>query len=249
MSDSVAASPKKARLSVKRLLPLFVIAAGFAAFFAFGLHNYFTWQTLADNRTALMEWKNNNMVFASAALVVIYAVVVALSLPVAALITPVAGFLFGLMEGALYSLVGATIGAVAVFFAARYALADFFHARAGKALHRMEDGFKENALSYMLVLRLVPLFPFFLVNLVPGLLGVPFRAYLIGTVIGMIPGAFVYASVGNGLGAVFDAGETPDMGIIFQPAVFGPILGIALLALIPVAYKEVQRRRKKREAR
>ncbi|GAB6051756.1 hypothetical protein JCM17960_05760 [Magnetospira thiophila] len=247
MNDHPVEIPERGRLSIRRLWPLLVILLGFAGFFLFGLNDYLTWQTLSENRMALMHWKEENLLFATLLLIAIYALVVALSLPVAALFTPVAGFLFGVVEGAVCSMIGATIGAVAVFFAARYALADFFHARAGKALHRMEQGFRDHALSYMLVLRLVPLFPFFLVNLVPGLLGVPFRAYLIGTFVGIIPGAFVYASVGNGLGAIFDAGEVPDMGIIFKPEVFAPILGLALLALIPVAYKEVQRRRADKE--
>ena len=103
----------------------------------------------------------------------------------------------------------------------------------------MEDGFRKNALSYLLVLRLVPLFPFFLVNLVPAFLGVGIRTYVLGTFFGIIPGSFVYVSIGNGLGALLDAGENPDLGIIFQPRFLIPIVGLAVLAAIPVLYRKI----------
>ena len=119
-------------------------------------------------------------------------------------------------------------------------MGDILRAKAGPAIRRMEDGFRENELSYMFVLRLVPLFPFFLVNLAPAFLGVSLRSYVIATFFGIIPGTFVFTLVGNGLGAVFDAGGTPDFGIIFKPEILFPILGLALLALIPVAYKRIQ---------
>ncbi len=107
----------------------------------------------------------------------------------------------------------------------------------------METGFRENALSYMLVLRLVPIFPFWLVNLVPAFLGVRLRTYALATCLGIVPGTLVYASIGNGLGAIFDMGGEPDLRIIFQPAVLLPLLGLAALALLPVAYRRLRRRR------
>ena len=107
----------------------------------------------------------------------------------------------------------------------------------------MEAGFRENALSYLLVLRLVPLFPFWLVNLVPAFLGVKLRTYVIGTFFGIIPGTLVYASIGNGLGSVLDQGRTPDLGIIFRVDILVPLIGLAVLALIPVGYKWYQARK------
>jgi len=109
----------------------------------------------------------------------------------------------------------------------------------------MERGFQENALSYLLVLRLVPIFPFWVVNLVPALLGVPARTFVIGTFFGIIPGTAVYSSVGNGLGAVFDSGGRPDLGIIFEPQVFAPLVALAALSLVPVIYKRVKARQGK----
>ena len=152
-----------------------------------------------------------------------------------------AGFRFGAVSGTIYGIGGATVGATGLFLAARTALGEPLRARAGPSLHRLEQGFRKNALSYLLFLRLIPLFPFWLVNLVPAFLGVPLRTYVIGTAIGIIPGCFVYASVGNGLGAVFDAGETPDLGIIFKPDILIPIVGLAILALLPIAYKRFKR--------
>ena len=109
----------------------------------------------------------------------------------------------------------------------------------------MEGGFRENALSYLLVLRLIPAFPFWLVNLVPAFLGVSTVTYVIGTFFGIIPGTFVFASVGAGLGAILDAGQDPDLGIIFRPDVLGPLVGLALLSLLPVVYKKYQTKKKK----
>ena len=128
-------------------------------------------------------------------------------------------------------------------FAARTALGDVFRAKAGPFVSKMEDGFRRNALNYLLVLRLIPLFPFWLVNLVPAFLGVSTATYVLGTFVGIIPGTFVYASVGNGLGALIDAGQDPDLRIIFRLDILGPLLGLAALALLPVVYKRMRARR------
>jgi uncharacterized membrane protein YdjX (TVP38/TMEM64 family) len=126
---------------------------------------------------------------------------------------------------------------MAVFLLARYVFRDAWERRAGPAIRRMEAGFRDDALSYMLVLRLVPLFPFWLVNLVPAFLGVRPLTYGGATLLGIIPGAVVYASVGNGLEEVFARGGRPDLSIIWAPEVLGPLLGLALLAMIPVAWR------------
>ena len=106
----------------------------------------------------------------------------------------------------------------------------------------MEAGFRENAFHYLLVLRLIPVFPFWLVNLVPAFLGVPLTTYVAATLVGIIPGSLVYASIGNGLGAVFESGGRPDLGIIFEPEIIFPIIGLAILALLPVAYRKIKAR-------
>lgn len=234
-------APRKSRLT--RALPILVLVAGAAAFFALGLHRYVNFATLAAHRAALVEWVAAHGLLAPVVYILVYVVVAAFSLPVSALVSITGGFLFGIVLGACYAVIGATIGATILFIAARTALADLLRAKAGSAIKRMEEGFRCNAMSYLLVLRLVPLFPFFLVNLVPAFLGVSLRTYVIATFLGIIPGAVVYASVGNGLGAVFDRGGEPDLKIIFSAPILLPILGLILLALVPVIYKRWRARR------
>jgi uncharacterized membrane protein YdjX (TVP38/TMEM64 family) len=230
-----------------RLLPLAVLGAGLLAFFALGLQRYVTFQALADHRALLLAWVAAHPALAPLIYVLSYIAAVAFSLPGGVLLTLTGGFLFGTVAGGSYALVGATIGATALFIAARSALGGFLRAKAGPALRRMEAGFRRDAFSYLLVLRLVPIFPFFLVNLVPAFLDVPLRIYVLATAIGIIPATFVFASVGSGLGAVFDEGRTPDLGLVFSPPILLPILGLAVLALIPVVYRRMSGRRLKGE--
>ena len=230
------------RRGAGRFLPLAALAAGLVIFFALGLHRYLSFGALAENRDLLMSLVEDHPVTAPLAYISVYALAVAFSIPGAVVLTIAGGFLFGTLAGGLFVVVGATIGAVGVFLAARTAFGEGLRRRAGPWIARLEAGFRENALSYLLVLRLVPLFPFWLVNLVPAFLGVPLTTYALGTFIGIIPGSFVYASVGNGLGAVFDAGGSPDLTIIFKPEILLPIIGLSLLALIPVVYKKFKRK-------
>jgi uncharacterized membrane protein YdjX (TVP38/TMEM64 family) len=240
-SPGPAATPGRPRLRATRLAPLAAIAAGFVLFFAFGLHRHVTFETLRDSRAALSAWVAAHEALAPLLYILAYAVVVACSLPVGLLATPIGGFLFGTLLGGTYAVIGATIGATALFLAARSALGELLRAKAGGALARFEAGFRENAFAYLLVLRLIPLFPFFLVNLAPAFLGVPLATFVAATFVGIIPATFVYASVGAGLGAVFDAGAEPDFGIVLTPPVLGPLLGLALLALAPVAYRHFKK--------
>jgi len=225
-----------------RFLPLLVLVAGLAAFFALGLQRYVTFEALVHHREGLLGWVATHPVIAPGAFTLVYILAVAFSVPGGALLTLTAGFLFGVLGGTACALIGATIGATALFLAARTAFGDLLRAKAGSALQRMEEGFRRDAFSYLLVLRLVPLFPFFLVNLVPAFLGVRLGTYVTATAIGIIPATFVFASVGNGLGAVFEAGDKPDLlGVLLTARVLLPILGLAALALIPVIYRWVKR--------
>lgn len=235
--------PKAPKNSKKaHLWPLLIIGAGLIAFFMMGGGDYLSFEMLRDNRQSILSWTQENYLLAVLLFLLAYHVAVMFSLPGAVWLSLTGGFLFGTAQATIYIVLGATAGAVGIFLLARYALYDFFHARVGKTLLKMEKGFQENAMSYMLVLRLVPLFPFWLVNLVPALLGVKLRIYTIGTFFGIIPGAFVYASVGSGLGMVFDEGKTPDLGVIFSPQILTPIIGLAALAMIPVLYKKMKNR-------
>lgn len=228
---------------VKRLLPLAAILAGIALVFAFDLDRWLSFDALAENRQALTAFVEANHLLAALCFIGAYALVAALSIPGAIFLTLGGGFLFGTWAGAAYSVTGATLGATAIFLAARTALSDLLRAKAGPWLHRLEAGFRDGAFSYLLFLRLVPAFPFWLVNLVPAFLGVKPGTFVLATFIGIIPGSLVYASVGNGLGSVFEAGGTPDLSIIFRAEILLPILGLAVLALIPVAAKRLRARK------
>ena len=225
---------------LKRFLPLAILVLAIVVVFASGLDDYLSFEQLRRNRAHLLAFVDRHAFLAPLLFMVVYAAVIALSIPGGAVLTMAGGFLFGVALGTLCAVVAATVGASLVFFAAKTALGDSLRRKAGPWMRRMEDGFRENALYYLLFLRLIPVFPFWLVNLVPAFLGVPFPTYVAATFVGIIPGSLVYASVGNGLGAVFDAGQSPDLGIIFRPAIILPIVGLAVLAILPVAYKKIR---------
>ncbi len=228
---------------LKRFSPLFAIAAAMGTFFALGLDDYLSFDALRENRHLLIDLVKDHAVLTIIGFIVLYAVAVALSLPGGAIFSIAGGFLFGASTGTAWIVIGATLGATGVFLAARTALGDMLRAKAGPWLKNMEAGFQENALSYLLVLRLVPLFPFFVVNLVPAFLGVPLRTYVIGTVIGIIPGAFVFASVGAGLGSVFDSNQAFTPASALTPEVITALVGLSVLSLVPVVYKKLKARR------
>lgn len=237
---AAAASDGTAKTSWKKLIPLACIGLLIVLFFMLGLNDYLTFESLRDHRETLISWYQSNQIMAIACYFIAYALIVAFSVPGATWMTLAGGFMFGTVMATAIVVVAATLGALGIFLIARYALADCFHEKTGNAGARMEKGFRENALSYLLFLRMVPLFPFWLVNLVPAFLNVPARTFVIGTFVGIIPGTAVFCSVGNGLGAVFKSGGMPDLKIIFEPEILTPILGLAILSLVPIIYKKVK---------
>ncbi|MFM8800135.1 MAG: TVP38/TMEM64 family protein [Tagaea sp.] len=224
-----------------RFLPVVVILASVSLAYLSGLHAYLSFDALAENRARLLAWTTTNAGLALAAYVLAYIAIVALSLPGGAVATLTGGFLFGTWLGGLAAVVGATVGATLLFLAARTALGETLRAKAGPGLRKLEEGFKRDALSYLLVLRLIPACPFFLVHLAPAFLGVSLRVYAIGTFLGILPATFVFASVGAGLGAVFDRGETPDLSIVLSPPVLLPLLALAALAMLPVLWRKFRK--------
>jgi uncharacterized membrane protein YdjX (TVP38/TMEM64 family) len=229
--------PTQPRAIWRRWLPLAVLAAAAVAAWSSGLGDCLSFETLRTHREALKAAVADNFALAALAYVLVYAAAIAVSIPGGVILTVAGGFLFGLLPGTILTVLAATLGATAVFLIAKTALGDVLRAKAGGAVRRMEQGFRENALSYMLFLRLVPVFPFWLVNLVPALLGVPLRTYVLGTLVGIVPGTFVYTSVGSGLDAAFAAGQTPDLRLILKPEILLPLVGLGLLALLPAAVR------------
>jgi uncharacterized membrane protein YdjX (TVP38/TMEM64 family) len=225
--------------SAKRLIPVAIAAAGAVALYAFG-RDYLSFEALKENREALSAWRDANYVVAALTYMMIYAVAVGLSFPGGLVLTLTGGFLFGTIFGGFFAVTGATIGAITIFLVAKTGLGDVLQARAGKWVKKAEEGFHANEVSFLLIMRLVPAIPFFAANLVPAFLGASPVKYAWTTFVGIMPGAFVYASVGAGLSAVFARGETPNLGIIFELQVLGPLLGLAALSALPIVIKKVR---------
>jgi len=224
---------------MKRALPLLAIAALLATAFAFDLQHQFSFANLASHRTQLLAWVEASPLTAATSYLLIYIAVVALSLPGGLIMTLSGGFLFGAIVGGALAIVGATIGATLLFLIAKTSLGDFLLAKAGDRIQSMQQGFAENAFNYLLVLRLVPLFPFFLVNLAPAFLGVSLRTYMVATLIGSTPATLVFALAGSGLGTVFDHGGTFSPTNILTPQMIAALSGLALLALVPILYRRL----------
>lgn len=223
---------------MRRLLPLALLAVLAGMVLALDLHHYLTLEALRDNRHALQAAVSGNFALSALAYVVIYAVAVAVSVPGATILTLAGGFLFGTLTGGVLTVAAATIGAVLVFLAARIVVGDSLRRRAGPFLRRMEDGFRTNAFSYLLFLRLVPAFPFWAVNLVPALAGVGLPVFVAATVIGIIPGTFVFAAFGAGLGDLFAGGSDIRLSDVLSPTMVLAFAGLGLLALLPVAMRK-----------
>ncbi|WP_298362513.1 TVP38/TMEM64 family protein [uncultured Litoreibacter sp.] len=239
MSDMTQMPDKSA---LQRRLPIIVIGVA-AVLGAILLRDYLSFDTLRDNREALIEFRDANYVLAVLSFITIYILIVGFSLPGAAIATLTGGFLFATFPGALYNVIGATIGATAIFTAARVGfgdkLADKMETGSG-LVKQIKDGIDENQWSVLFLIRLVPAVPFFVANLVPALVDVPYRRFVISTFLGIIPGSVVYTSVGAGLGEVFERGETPNLAIIFEPHILLPILGLCVLAALPILLKAVR---------
>jgi len=239
--DHQARAVPKSKL--KQYLPAAVLVLVVAAFFLFGPDNATILEVLRENRQALRAFVADNAIVAGLAYIGIYALATALSIPGGTMMTLVGGFLFGPLLTTVYVVIGATLGATILFLIARTAVGERLRRRAGPWMAKMEAGFQENQLSYLLILRLIPLFPFFVVNLVPAFLGVGLGVYVIGTFFGIIPGTFVYALAGGGLGRVLDAGGEFSVATVLTPEIIAAFSGLAVLAALPVIYKKYRARR------
>lgn len=225
-----------------RKLPLIVIVL-VAIVGAFTLREHLNFATLAENRDALIAFRDANYAVTALGFVGVYIVLVAFSLPGATIATLTGGFLFGVFPGVLLNVTGATLGASIIFLAARWGLGERLAAKMDASegrIRQIKQGIAENELSVLFLIRLVPAVPFFVANIIPALVGVSLTRFMFTTFFGIIPGGIVYTWVGAGLGAVFERGETPNLGIIFEPYILGPILGLCALAALPIVIKAVK---------
>ena len=219
----------------QRLLLSILITGVVMAFFFGGRHLNF--QTVQENYTEMVAWRNANILLAALGYMILYTAAVALSIPGAIWLTLIGGFLFGTVAGSAMVIVSATLGATLIFLAARSTLGRMLRERAGDWIRSMETGFRKGEVSYLLIMRLVPAVPFFVANLVPAFLGARLRTFVWTTLIGISPGTVVYVSIGAGLGTQLETGQPPDLGAIFEPHIFGPLLGLAALSALPLVLK------------
>ena len=226
---------------LKRFWLVLLIILFSAAVIILDLDKFYSFEVLKDNRELVLSWYDKYPSIVISVFFVLYVLIVALSLPGAVWLSIVAGFLMGTWVATSLVVFAATLGALGIFFIARYLLTDFFRKKTGSFIRKMEAGFQENELSYILALRLVPVFPFWLVNIVPALFGVSVRTFVVGTFIGIIPGTAVFCSIGNGLGALLDQGRMPVLDIIFEPKIIGPLLALAVLSLTPIVFKKLKK--------
>jgi len=228
----------------QRFVPIGLLALGLVVFFSLGLQRYLSLDSLKAHRAALLDFVAIHPLMAPALYSAVYVAVIAFSIPGGTILTIAGGFLFGTLEAAFLATCSATLGGSILFLATRTALADFFRARMGPRLIRFEDGFNRNAFSYLFASRLIPMFPFPIVNIASGLLGVNARTFVLATFLGIIPATVVFAGLGSGLGTLFDRGAEPNLHLIFEPQIFLPLIGLAILALIPPVWRAVAAARK-----
>ena len=221
-----------------RLTPIVLILCAAVAGAVF-LRDRLSFEALAENREALLAYRDAHFLWASLGFIAVYIVIVGLSLPGATIATLTGGFLFGLFPGTFYNVLAASIGAICIFLAARAGFGATLAERLqGGRASRLQTALRENQWSALFIMRLVPVLPFVLANLLPAMVGVRLLPFAVTTFIGIIPGALVFTSVGAGLGEVFARGERPDLGVIFSPPVLLPLLGLAALSALPILLKK-----------
>lgn len=227
-------------MDIKRFVPIAVLGVGLAVALYFDVHKLLSFEVIGENYADLKAYISNQYAISLLLFSLTYICAVAFSIPGASILSLLYGALLGTFVSGSLVVVSATIGATLIFLAARYAFQDVLKKRAGPWLSKMQAGFNENAVSYMMFLRLVPAFPFFVVNLVPAFIGVSLPVYVVTTFIGIIPGTFVYASIGSGIGYIIEQGKTPDLSVLSSPQVLLPLAALGLLALVPIVYKRIK---------
>jgi uncharacterized membrane protein YdjX (TVP38/TMEM64 family) len=232
MSIPAEVAPAAGASSRGKIIVALLFAAAIGAFFYFDLGHYLSLDSLKANRDALLTFTEANYATSVAIFVISYCLVVAFSLPGAVFFTLAGGFLFGSVIGTLYVNLAATSGSTLAFLAGRYLLRDWVEAKFGSRLGPLQEGFAKNGFSYLMTLRLIPLFPFFIVNLLCGLTRVSLGTYVVATSIGIIPGSFVYAYAGRQLGTINSLKEIASPNVLMAFTLLG------LLALVPIVYQK-----------
>ncbi len=237
-SDQVGTPMSEKPSGIARFLPILLIAAGATAAL-FLVKDYLSFAALQENYELLASWRDDHQILALAVFAILYTLSVAFSVPGAIWLTLIGGFLFGTVLGTITVVLAATLGALLIFLAAKTALGDTLRAKAGAWVAKMEDGFRAGEVSYLLIMRLVPAVPFFVANLAPAFLGARTWTFVWTTIVGIVPGTLVFISIGAGLGEQLSRGEKPDLGVISEWHIPGPLLGLAVLAALPLILKKL----------
>lgn len=230
----------------RRWLPLGIIVLGLILVIALDLDRFASFQHLREHHQRLTELVAAHYIQALLGYLLLYVLFVALSLPGAIWLTVAAGFLFGAVVGTIMAVIAATLGATLLFLATKTSLGDYLHSHAGPWLAKVERGFADNQWSYLLMMRLFPVIPFFIANLVPAFLGVPLPVFIVTTFIGIIPATAVFATVGAGLGSVLETSADLTLRSLMTPQIEVALVGLAVLAAAPIAVKFLRRRRASR---
>jgi uncharacterized membrane protein YdjX (TVP38/TMEM64 family) len=223
-------------MNLKKILIALSGIVAIVLFFAFDLGRFFTLAALKENRQALLDYYVGHRAIMVAGFMVLYVVQTALSLPGAAILSLAAGAIFGAIMGTIYANIAATLGATVAFMVTRYLLRDQVLARFGPKLEKINRELEERGLNYLLFLRLVPVFPFFLINLAAGVTRIPLRTFFIGTLVGIIPGGFVYVNAGASLATIDSLREVASVRVLGSFALLG------LFALVPVIYGKIKKK-------
>ncbi|MBS0653300.1 MAG: TVP38/TMEM64 family protein [Verrucomicrobia bacterium] len=228
------------KLWLKRYFPIILIVILMGVVYATGLYRDLSFKNLKAYHSDLLLYVSKHPISAPVIFIMVYIIATALSIPGGIFLSLLGGFLFPVPLSTLYVVIGATIGATLLFLSARSALGERLFQKAGPLLKKMEKGFKENAVSYLLFLRFVPLFPFWLVNLAPAFFNVKLRTFIWTTFVGILPGAYVFTQAGEGLGAIFQSQGGLSLDAIFNLKIKIALIALGIFALIPIVVKKIR---------
>lgn len=232
------------RRRYRRFVPLGLIALAAVTFFVFDGHRLISFETLKTQHDAIAAWVAARPLAAAGVFWLGYTAMVACGLPVGSVMITLAGFVFGVLSGTLLAVTAATAGAMVLFFATRLAGREYFERRAAPVVARVREGFQREAVSYMFFLRIVPVFPFFLVTLAVAALGVSTRLFVVATALGIVPVNLAWASLGANLRGMLARGHAPGWADLMTFEFMAPLAALVALSLLPILLHRRRRRRR-----
>jgi len=228
---------------IYRWLPLVFIAIGIFAFFHFKLYQYLNFQSIRAHRHLYLSWTNQHYLSAVTGFILLYCLIIAISIPGAIFLTFAGGFLFGTVWGTVFVVIGETLGCTVTFLAVKISLGEWIARKASKWVLKMEAEFEKNAFNYIITLRLIPILPFWLVNIAAALLKVSTGTFISSTFLGIIPLTVIYVSLGHSLSIIFEHDTAPNLQIFLSPHIYIPLIALSFFAMFPVAYQYYKKRK------